>query len=76
MKLLQPLISAAGFGAVLILGSCDGSVSGAAATGNLYIVQCSLGCSSGVGDDPSGGDQVSCSIGNTYQNQEITVLFS
>lgn len=76
MKLLHPLISVAALGGILILGSCDGGVSNAASNGNLYIVSCSLGCSSGVGDDPSGGDQVSCSIGNTYQNQEISVLFS
>lgn len=77
MKLLQPLLSAAGLGAILLLGSCDGtSSSGANSTGDLYIVSCSLGCSSGVGDDASGGDQVSCSIINTYQNQEISILFS
>ncbi len=37
----------------------------------MYVVSCSLGCTNGLG-----GDQVFCSIVNTFQNQELSILFS
>ena len=39
--------------------------------GDMHVVSCSLGCTNG-----NGGEQVFCSIINTFQNQEISVSFS
>ena len=59
-------------GLLSLFASTGCSSSGADSAGrDLYIVACSLACTSG-----SGGDQVSCSIVNTYRNQELSILFS
>jgi hypothetical protein len=76
MKLLQPLSLLAGLGASFLLGSCGGfSASDDTADGSsssdLFVVSCSLGCSNGAA-----GNQVFCSVINTPQNQEISILFS
>ncbi|MCC6406514.1 MAG: hypothetical protein IT453_05075 [Planctomycetes bacterium] len=53
----------------LLSASCGNS--GGGGTGSMYIEQCSLGCTNGLG-----GTQVSCGIINTFQNQELSILFS
>ncbi len=58
------IVSAVG----LSLAACGGSGSSGS---TFFIEQCSLGCSNGLG-----GEQVSCGILNTFQNQELSVLFS
>ncbi len=61
--------------AIMILGlslglaSCSGG--GGVSTGGFHIETCSLGCTNGTE-----GDQITCSIIDTYQNQEISILFS
>ena len=39
--------------------------------GQMHVVSCSLGCTSG-----QGGQQVFCSVINVFQNQEIAVFFA
>ena len=56
--------------AALALAACSGE-SGGANSGELVIRQCSIGCSDG-----QGGSQVSCSVVNVTENQEISILFS
>ncbi|MBM3991732.1 MAG: hypothetical protein FJ298_12085, partial [Planctomycetes bacterium] len=56
-------------GTVSILSSCNGGVG--AGGGAMYVESCTLGCTNG-----DGGLQVSCGIVNTYQNQDIAVVFS
>lgn len=51
------------------LSSCSGS--SGAATGAMYVESCTLNCNSG-----STGQQISCGVANTFENQEIGVLFS
>jgi hypothetical protein len=73
MRTLRPL-AAAGLALLLPLAGCSPSSSNSAVddfNGDLYVVSCSLGCTNGVG-----GEQVFCSIVNTFQNQELAVLFS
>lgn len=53
----------------LLAASCGNS--GGGGSGAMYIEQCSLGCTNGLG-----GTQVSCGIINTFQNQELSILFS
>ena len=55
-------------GTVSILSSCSGGGSGG---GAMYVESCTLGCTNG-----RGGEQVSCGIVNTYQNQDVAVVFS
>ena len=58
----------------MLLGSCDGTSTAAddvSTSSDLFVVSCSLGCSSG-----DAGNQVFCSVINTPQNQEISILFS
>ncbi|MCY3004165.1 MAG: hypothetical protein NTV21_20410 [Planctomycetota bacterium] len=55
-------------GTVSILTSCSGGSSGG---GRMYVESCTLGCTNG-----QSGDQVSCGIVNTYQNQDVAVVFS
>ena len=55
-------------GTVSILSSCSGGGSGG---GAMYVESCTLGCTNG-----NGGEQVSCGIVNTYQNQDVAVVFS
>jgi hypothetical protein len=47
------------------------STSSGSNQGVLYIESCNLGCTNGVD-----GVQVFCQIVNTYQNQEISIVFS
>jgi hypothetical protein len=54
---------------LLLAAACGGG--GSSDTGTMFIESCVLGCSSGVG-----GRQVSCGVVNTFQNQEIALLFS
>ncbi len=53
-----------------LLGACKKSDSGA--SGAMFIESCTLNCSS----NGATGGQVSCGVINTFQNQEIGVLFS
>lgn len=55
-------------GALSVVASCSG---GSAGGGAMYVQSCSLGCTNG-----SDGSQVSCGIVNTYQNQDVAVVFS
>jgi hypothetical protein len=52
-----------------LLAGCGGGSS--AGGGAMYVEACTLSCTNGVG-----GTQVSCGVLNTFQNQEIAVLFS
>lgn len=54
----------------LAVAACN-SGGGGASTGGMYVLSCTLGCTNGIG-----GKQVSCGLVNTYQNQDIAVLFS
>ena len=69
------LLAAAALSLLLPLSSCSGSSdSGTGSSdsgGDMFVVSCSLGCTNGLG-----GDQVFCSIVNTFQNQELSILFS
>lgn len=56
--------------AAIALAACSGE-SGGPNSGELVIRQCSIGCSDG-----QGGSQVSCSVVNVTENQEISILFS
>ncbi|MDA1265818.1 MAG: hypothetical protein O2816_12120 [Planctomycetota bacterium] len=72
MRIQRPLAALALF--LLPLAACSKSTDGTApggSTGDMYVVSCSLGCTNGLG-----GDQVFCSIVNTFQNQELSILFS
>lgn len=71
MRILRPL--AAAVLTLLPLAGCSVSSDGdaGAGTGTLFVRSCSLGCTNGAG-----GDQVFCSVVNTFQNQEISILFS
>jgi len=72
MRILRPLALAAGLAVPLVIGACSTkSSSSDDGGGDLYIVSCSLGCSNG-----QGGEQVFCAIVNTYQNQELSIIFS
>ncbi|MFT7679553.1 MAG: hypothetical protein ACI8QC_003557 [Planctomycetota bacterium] len=51
--------------------SCSGSTASGKFDGDLYVRACSLGCTNGLG-----GEQVFCTIVNTFLNQEIAILFS
>ncbi len=55
-------------GTVSLLSSCSGGGSGG---GAMYVESCTLGCTNG-----RNGEQVSCGIVNTYQNQDVAVVFS
>jgi hypothetical protein len=55
----------------LSLAACSGGGGGGSGGGQMYVTSCSLGCTNGLG-----GNQVSCGIINTFQNQEIGVLFA
>lgn len=57
-------------GFALALASCGGG-GGSGSGGRMFSLTCTLGCTSG-----EGGQQVSCGIVNTFQNQDIAVLFS
>ncbi len=59
----------AGLLAAVVLGACSSSEGGN--LGTMFVDSCSLGCTNG-----RGGEQVFCSIVNTYQNQEVSILFS
>lgn len=69
------LLAAAALSLLLPLSACSGgsdSDAGAGSSGgDMFVVSCSLGCTNGLG-----GDQVFCSIVNTFQNQELSILFS
>ena len=54
--------------ALLLAGCSSDSKRGG---GALYVESCSLGCTNGVD-----GAQVFCSVVNTFQNQEIALIFS
>ena len=61
-------------GSLALLAACGndgGGGGGGGGGGSLFVQSCSLGCSSG-----QGGAQVSCAIVNTFQNQELSLLFS
>ena len=58
-------------GLALATASCGGGGSGGSDGGRMYSLTCTLGCTNG-----EGGQQVSCGIVNTFQNQDIAVLFS
>ena len=62
------LLGTVATGTVSILSSCG---SGGSGGGAMYVESCTLGCTNG-----KGGDQVSCGIVNTYQNQDVAVVFS
>ncbi|MCE9593369.1 MAG: hypothetical protein K8S98_04175 [Planctomycetes bacterium] len=53
----------------LVSASCGGS--GGSSGSSMFIEQCSLGCTNGLGGTP-----VTCGIINTFQNQDLSVLFS
>ena len=55
-------------GAAMVFSSCNNGGSGG---GGMYVQSCTLGCTNGAG-----GNQVSCGIINTFQNQDVAVVFS
>ena len=58
-------------GLTLALAACGNEGSGGGSGKRMYIETCSLGCNNGAG-----GQLVTCGFVNTYQNQEVAVLFS
>lgn len=56
---------------VVATPSCSGSSASGENDGDLYVRACSLGCTNGLG-----GEQIFCTIVNTFLNQEIALLFS
>lgn len=74
MRILRPLAAAA-LPVLLTLAGCssssDSTANAGASSGDLWVVSCSLGCTNGLG-----GSQVFCSVVNTFQNQELSILFS
>ena len=54
-------------GAASLFASCSGN----GGNRGMYVQSCTLGCTNG-----KGGLQVSCGIINTYQNQDLAVVFS
>lgn len=63
--------AAAGLLSLLVLSGCSSESREGDGGRDLFILTCSLGCNNG-----EGGEQVSCSVIDTYQNQEISILFS
>ena len=61
----------AGLLPILLVGCSRRGNEAGVGGGDLFIETCSLGCTGG-----NDGTAVSCTIVNTYRNQEITVLFS
>ena len=61
-------------GLSLGLAGCSGG--GGTSTGAFYVETCSLGCTNGYDDVNNEFAQVTCTIINTFQNQEIALLFS
>jgi len=53
------------------LSSCSSGNEAGEFGGDLFVTSCSLGCTNG-----QGGQQVFCSIVNTFRNQEIAVEFT
>ena len=68
--MLLPRFPQAALLSLLLVAGCSSSGSGNEA-GELFIESCSLGCNNG-----ETGDQVFCAIINTFQNQEVSVVFS
>ncbi len=62
------LLAAAILPAALLGGCSSGSSKN---LGTMFVESCSLGCTNG-----KGGEQVFCSIVNTFRNQEVSILFS
>jgi hypothetical protein len=70
MRSTRLFLISAGLAAALVFDSCSSGSSGKN-LGTMFVESCSLGCTNG-----KGGEQVFCAIVNTYQNQEISILFS
>lgn len=71
MRTLRSTVLTAGLLLLLPLGGCSTESGSREFDGDLYVLSCSLGCTNG-----QDGEQVFCSIVNTFQNQEIAILFS
>lgn len=63
--------TSAALGVALLLTACGGGGGGGGGASTMFVQTCNLGCSNG-----SNGLQVSCTISQIVQNQEIAVLFS
>ncbi len=57
--------------ALALLSGCSTESGTTPSEGSFYIVSCTLGCTDGVTSN-----EVNCAIANTYQNQEISIIFS
>ena len=57
--------------ALALFSACSGQSGSNPSSSSFYIDSCTLGCTDGVE-----GDAVNCAIANTYQNQEISIIFS
>jgi hypothetical protein len=70
MGILRTSALTLGLLTTLAVSSCS-TGGGGAGSGQQFIIACSLGCSNGTG-----GEQVFCSVFNTFQNSEISVVFA
>jgi hypothetical protein len=57
--------------ALALFSACSTKSGSTPSEGSFYIVSCTLGCTDGVT-----GNAINCEIKNTYQNQDISILFS
>ena len=57
--------------ALALFSACSGQSGSNPSSSSFYIDSCTLGCTDGIE-----GDAVNCAIANTYQNQEISIIFS
>ncbi len=57
--------------ALALFSGCSSKSGSTPSEGSFYIVSCTLGCTDGTT-----GNAVNCAIANTYQNQEISIIFS
>ncbi|MEO2161435.1 MAG: Ig-like domain-containing protein, partial [bacterium] len=69
LALLRSPVAILFLGLSLGLAGCSGG--GGNGSGAFYVESCSIGCSTG-----ETGNQIACQIVDTYQNQEISLLFS
>ncbi|MDE0914886.1 MAG: hypothetical protein OSB57_06865 [Planctomycetota bacterium] len=57
--------------ALALFSACSSQSGSSPSSSSFYIDSCTLGCTDGIE-----GDAVNCAIANTYQNQEISIIFS
>ena len=57
--------------ALALFSACSTKSGSTPSEGSFYIVSCTLGCTDGVT-----GNAINCEVKNTYQNQDISILFS